>query len=99
MGVGQKVVCIEGYESYGDKLIEGKIYTIQGISGCPCEPAYNVGIIPSGFAQTMCYSCRNEIGGRNEWWHRASRFVPLEEMEAHNEAIKELFKELEICQD
>ena len=57
MGVGQKVVCIEGYESYGDKLIEGKIYTIQGISGCPCEPAYNVGIIPSGFAQTMCYSC------------------------------------------
>lgn len=91
--VGQKVVCIDGYESCGLELKTGQIYTIISLSEC-CSLCLNVGIKHPAKG-TYCNNC-NKI--HTVVCHSSTRFIPLDETFAEEvlENIKQQIEEEEL---
>ncbi len=92
--IGQRVICIEGYTQHGDTLEEGKIYTILDISSCKCYTVLYVGF--DARTGTQCDNCRTWLS-TNKWYHKSSRFKPLDESLA--EAVEQMIKEFALEQE
>lgn len=95
--IGQKVVCIDGYESkFGSWTLKNDvIYEVKKIHICSCgSESISVGFHARG---TNCNRCMH-ICSEYECYHAASRFRPLDETFAESvlEIIKEQIKEEEL---
>ena len=92
--IGQKIVAVRTHN--GKAFKEGDIFTIKGIKKAPCKCPYlvfDIGISSNG--KKGCYECQ-VVYGYTIWWMFETSFAPLDEMQAHESAIKELLKENEI---
>lgn len=88
--IGDKVICIKGATAIdGEKLIEGKEYTVLGISECRCEQFIYVGIKTS--RPTTCHKCDTNISSK-DWWHFSHRFIKPEHEESIMKQIKKALK-------
>jgi len=95
--IGQKIVCVKSHQQGWFK--EGEIFTINGLRKCLCKCNtldIDIGMIDnSGYAE--CYTCKSSYYDNSVLgWFNETRFAPLDEMQAHESAIKELLKENEI---
>jgi len=94
--VGQKVVCVEGYESRGLQLKTGQIYTIVSLSEC-CQLCLNVGLSHPANS-TRCDKCNES---HNVICHKSTRFIPLDESFAEEvlNNIKQQIEEEELVKN
>lgn len=91
--IGQKVVCVDSaYPRHVTPLVEGKVYTVNGITRCSCGTIdLDIGTPnPSETNQLLC-KC-GAIVFSNNWTHWQGRFVPLEFDRQAEEAIHEALK-------
>jgi len=95
--INQEVVCIKTHSQ--GKVIEGKVYTIQGIKTAPCgckEVLLDIGAIckhPSGLFRFECADC-GWVGpaiADPTAWVSEELFAPLE---YDKEAIEELISQI-----
>lgn len=86
--IGQKIVAIVTH-SLGD-FKEGQVFEIKTLrQGC-CSIWIDIGI-PSKHGPTICY-CGKIHNKQSFAWYCETAFAPLDEMQAHESAIKQLFK-------
>lgn len=92
--IGQKVVCVDSKKT---DLVEGKIYTIHGMTQCKCKRiCVDVGLKldPTKYV-SWCQYC----GSSEEtftYWIYQTRFVPLEFDRQADEEIHQALKGIKI---
>lgn len=90
--IGQKIVAIRTHSEAVFK--EGDIFLINGLAQGCCYVRIDIGIEGNGI--THCNTCKKMRQNNGVWWMDERNFAPLDEMTAHESAIKELLKENEI---
>lgn len=92
--IGQKIVAVR---DHAGGLKKGQIFTIKALKTSPCM--CNHIIIDVGirlYGKGLCNSCNKYTEVGDIYWFSYNNFAPLDEMTAHESAIKELLKENEI---
>jgi hypothetical protein len=81
--IGQDVVCINN-KRLEHRLEQGKVYTIRSLKTfeCKCGLGIDVGINSNLFAreQVTCRLCNHQRIIDSQWYLKADRFKPLDEL-------------------
>jgi len=92
--IGQKIVAIANATN-GD-FKEGDIFAIKGLKqGCCCV-VIDIGIKAVNDT-IVCRAHKTRYKSNGIHWYKETMFAPLDEMTAHESAIKELLKETQVA--